>query len=339
MMLGDLLFSILEKQKTVVIPRFGIVVEKSEGAKIISGNVIPPSASYSFTCNNVDDDGVLVSNWARINNISYNEARLDINKQIKELSIELFEKRHAHIAGFASFSLTEDNKTEFAIDKSVLEVEDFIDKPIAISSARKKNNKVIVEAEKKKEKKEKKSNSKESRKLFIFLGIMFLLGALVVGWFSIPRSTRDTYFQKVKLSLTSFESNSEFAEVSDNDVVVDSVDTVLLDTIVADTLGSLDSVGVPELGDNELYTLEMSGYEYFVIAGQFSLRSNAENLYWSLKDKGYTPIFLGRRSGLYQVAIGGFKKRFSADSLELTLRSSEELKSCWVLDINNNSGN
>lgn len=338
MKLGDLLFSILEKQGVVVIPNFGIIVENKRSAKIIDGKVTPPSSDYRFNCTNTADDGVLVSSWARVKNTSYNDARIDVYKQIKELGVELFDKGHANLDGLGSFKLTKNNKTEFTIDKSMLSPEKFIDNAVAISSVGKKEKKNTV---KPKPKKQDKANTKKRKGGFVIWGILILLLLLIGAWFLMPTDTRNKLVADAEQSLTAFDAKDNAGIDADsatdvNAIIMDTAQILIDSSGLNDTLINANHPTVddsPMPGADEFYTLEMTDSKFFVIAGQFSLKSNAESLYRSLKDKGYTPVLMGKHSGLYQVAIGGYTKRFSADSLELTLRNSTQVKDCWVLDL------
>ncbi|MFV0345214.1 MAG: SPOR domain-containing protein [Bacteroidales bacterium] len=326
MRLGDLLLTILDEQGIVVIPRFGTVVKSRMSACINGGSISPPFFEIAFNCNNPIDDGVVVSNWARVKRVSYNDARTDISKQVEELNRALFVKKKVLLPGFGTFSVTKDNKIEFAIDDSA-SIDDILkNKPIAISLAGQKDNKQIVEEE---IKKEEKVNPKKRKGISAFAVIMIIIVLLVGAWFAIPDETRSSFVK----TLTTYNTHSGSGVVQNTK---EDEEVAVAPQIPSDNNSETKGNTADDLSpdEGEMFTLDMTSCKYFVIAGQFSMRANAEKLYWELKDKGYSPVFVGRRGGLYHVAIGAYNSRFSADSLELTLRVSEDIRGCWVLDVN-----
>lgn len=80
--LGDLLL----RHNCVIVPSFGGFVAKQTSAKIdyISGKMIPPSKSLLFNKQLINNDGLLINEFAVSNNFSFDDAARRVEGKVKE---------------------------------------------------------------------------------------------------------------------------------------------------------------------------------------------------------------------------------------------------------------
>lgn len=79
---------------------------------------------------------------------------------------------------------------------------------------------------------------------------------------------------------------------------------------------------------SEISEVNISG-DYHIIAGCFSVKSNAENLVKELTSQGYSAAILDKSKGLHRVTAGGYDSRDAANSALDQLKGSG--KSGWIL--------
>ena len=87
-----------------------------------------------------------------------------------------------------------------------------------------------------------------------------------------------------------------------------------------------DKVDENEVSDE---MIAVSEFPYHVIAGCFSVKSNADGLVNELENKGYKAEIVDRQGGLYRVSAGGHNNRGAAKLAQEKLQA--EGISCWVL--------
>ncbi len=81
-LIGDLLL----QNNCVIIPSFGGFVAQQTSAKIDfkTGKAFPPSKSILFNKQLINNDGLLINELSKKNNISYNQAQLDVEEKVNE---------------------------------------------------------------------------------------------------------------------------------------------------------------------------------------------------------------------------------------------------------------
>ena len=70
--------------------------------------------------------------------------------------------------------------------------------------------------------------------------------------------------------------------------------------------------------------------KYYIVAGSFKKRENAENFRKKLVDKGYDAEMIGERNGMHAVSYASFQNKSQAQTELQRLRNQEEL-SAWLL--------
>lgn len=91
MKVDEIIGNLLLKHNCVIIPGFGGFVAKKNASKIDykSGLMTPPSKSLLFNRQLINNDGLLISEFAQQNNISYEESISTIEKLISNWTLEL----------------------------------------------------------------------------------------------------------------------------------------------------------------------------------------------------------------------------------------------------------
>ena len=109
------IFSLLKHNDCVIITGFGgfILNEKSAFYNDLTKTAHPPSKVISFNQRLTQNDGLLANYIAKYENISYNEACVEILKYSRKLKLELSRNKSISLPKIGDFYLNEFEKIEF----------------------------------------------------------------------------------------------------------------------------------------------------------------------------------------------------------------------------------
>tara|TARA_B100000963_G_C22607459_1_gene663283 strand:+ start:330 stop:1652 length:1323 start_codon:yes stop_codon:yes gene_type:complete len=109
------IFSLLKHNDCVIITGFGgfILNEKSAFYNELTKTAHPPSKVISFNQRLTQNDGLLANYIAKCENISYNEACVEILKYSRKLKLELSRNKSISLPNIGDFYLNEFEKIEF----------------------------------------------------------------------------------------------------------------------------------------------------------------------------------------------------------------------------------
>ena len=87
----EVVSSLLLRHSCVIIPNFGGFVAKSIAAKLDleRGLFLPPSKQLLFNKNLINNDGLLISEYANFNGLEYIKSELEIENFVLELKTKL----------------------------------------------------------------------------------------------------------------------------------------------------------------------------------------------------------------------------------------------------------
>jgi hypothetical protein len=115
----DIVSSLLLRHSCVIIPNFGGFVAKTISAKLDlnRGLFLAPSKQLLFNKNLLNNDGLLISEYASINAIEYSKSQIDIEEFVLDLKSKLNSKQSVHIERVGKLSYDIEGNLVFEQDR------------------------------------------------------------------------------------------------------------------------------------------------------------------------------------------------------------------------------
>ena len=115
----DLVSSLLLRHSCVIIPNFGGFVAKSIAAKLDldRGLFLAPSKQLLFNKNLLNNDGLLISEYASLNAIEYSKSQSEIEEFVLDLKSKLNSKQSVHIERVGKLSYDLEGNLVFEQDR------------------------------------------------------------------------------------------------------------------------------------------------------------------------------------------------------------------------------
>ncbi len=115
----DLVSSLLLRHSCVIIPNFGGFVAKSIAAKLDldRGLFLAPSKQLLFNKNLLNNDGLLISEYANLNAIEYSKSQSEIEEFVLDLKSKLNSKQSVHIERVGKLSYDLEGNLVFEQDR------------------------------------------------------------------------------------------------------------------------------------------------------------------------------------------------------------------------------
>jgi hypothetical protein len=115
----DIVSSLLLRHSCVIIPNFGGFVAKTISAKfdLDRGLFLAPSKQLLFNKNLLNNDGLLISEYASINAIEYSKSQIEIEEFVLDLKSKLNSKQSVHIERVGKLSYDLEGNLVFEQDR------------------------------------------------------------------------------------------------------------------------------------------------------------------------------------------------------------------------------
>ena len=115
----EVVSSLLLRHSCVIIPNFGGFVAKSIAAKLDleRGLFLPPSKQLLFNKNLINNDGLLISEYANFNGLEYIKSELEIENFVLELKTKLNSKQAVHLDRVGVLSYDTEGNLVFEQDR------------------------------------------------------------------------------------------------------------------------------------------------------------------------------------------------------------------------------
>lgn len=115
----DLVSSLLLRHSCVIIPNFGGFVAKTISAKLDldRGLFIAPSKQLLFNKNLLNNDGLLISEYASLNALEYSKSQSEIEEFVLDLKSKLNSKQSVHIERVGKLSYDIEGNLVFEQDR------------------------------------------------------------------------------------------------------------------------------------------------------------------------------------------------------------------------------
>lgn len=361
---------LLYKHNCVIIPGFGGFVCNMEHARIdqVTHIIIPPGKHIVFNPNLKTNDGLLIANFASIQDISYTDALHSIDKWVEEFKSHLLEEKNIEIPHFGRFRVNAEANFVFIPDHSNrYDFRSFGLSPhqaqvVGSRQIKTKSSRIFKEL-----KSAKPARSKSKLKFWqTTLAATLCLLLVVNSWIYFAQPDKQI-ISNSSLSLTSwFDSAIQDRTATPTEAPIKSSETVIepvVNSIIEKPIIELDEKAalanpnnimkslsvaraawtfppqmeqpeptpaseMPTAIENTLITLQSN---YYVIAGVFCVEKNAVNYVNELKNKGIDAQVLHNPAfKCNRVSVGGFASKTDAEKY-LRKAKQDINPDAWVL--------
>ena len=318
MQLSRSIEKLLYQHECVTIPQFGAFLTRSFGAKIdYKGLFYPPRKEVNFNQLLLANDGVLAHFIAQKENISYESALRNIEKEVRNWRKRLL-TQNLLFPGLGKVQLNQDKKIQFIpLDKVNFELKSFglytFERRPILKTLNKSNPDDIMDDTTNDNlmfTPEQKENEKKST-IFRYAAIG-LVGIVLVGasYFFGDRYVTEQRVVEQEKAQKQIEMNVEEATFN---------------------IGSLNSINI-SVSASSVKEVVLDQIYFSIIAGSFRSIKNAENKVAVLEAEGY-PAALAKVNpeGLYRVAYGRYNSKKEAINMLYFLKYTLE-EEAWYLE-------
>ena len=318
MQLSRSIEKLLYQHECVTIPQFGAFLTRSFGAKIdYKGLFYPPRKEVNFNQLLLANDGVLAHFIAQKENISYESALRNIEKEVRNWRKRLL-TQNLLFPGLGKVQLNQDKKIQFIpLDKVNFELKSFglytYERRPILKTLNKSNPDDIMDNTTNDNlmfTPEQKENEKKST-IFRYAAIG-LVGIVLVGasYFFGDRYVTEQRVVEQEKAQKQIEMNVEEATFN---------------------IGSLNSINM-SVSASSVKEVVLDQIYFSIIAGSFRSIKNAENKVAVLEAEGY-PAALAKVNpeGLYRVAYGRYNSKKEAINMLYFLKYTLE-EEAWYLE-------
>lgn len=357
MQIEQLIGKLLLRTNCVVVPDFGGFISNTKSAHIdySKGVVYPPTKSITFNRYLTTNDGLLVNEFGKINQLNYSESLAEVTSFVKRTKDRLKKGERVSFDNFGFLYTDENGSLRFEQDRFfnlLMEAYGMGSVQFIPETELEREENTTIEAPLKEQKKTPiitlipPTKTRTIVKLAKYVAAAALLpvlfysfwipthtdvlrsGVLFKGDFNPLKKSAEAVYLKQEMSDTSIDmiDNIDLAEVIQqlpNTVSVFSYE-LNEDTYIPI---KLEKVSTTSAENNNVSATTKNNYH--LIAGCFSHKSNADKLVKVLSDKGLNAYIVDFHNGLHRVSAN---QSNSTHSFELT-RTTLSLNgfSSWVL--------
>ena len=318
----------------VIIPGFGGFVTNRFSAEVdfLKQEFYPPCRKVAFNENLSLSDGLLVNYISQSENMSWSDAEQEVKSFVDDMNARLAEGKSLAFDGLGEFS-RKTGTLVFVPDASNLLDESFglpsFNFPMLPSETKPRVESAIIKG----------TPDKNGRKRGKGRAIAWSLSAaavvaglvcmsLYMGWFDnlFGNGNGETVFAgfgfggnkeqvaENKTEETVVEQTADFVEeqevIAENEFLSDEAADENIEAVGDEVLSEnveMDEVVAEPVIEPQVVPAEQNAdIKVHIIAGCFSVYSNAENVYNDLVSKGLSPQILPQQNGLYKVSVKGF---------------------------------
>ena len=364
MKIGKYIQLLLPEHETVIIPGLGAFVSTYKPAEIDkeSGDIKPPSKALTFNRKIRNNDGLLVGFIAAKEGISHFEALQKIEGEREDILYQLDKGEKVTLEKIGELQYDDQHNIRFnpfEVDNLLLDAfglgaafpdkeipEEPVEEPEDESEAEHEDKKLLEfvaavqnhSSEKEEVKKappsegvkepepvtEEMEGEKKSRGWLWFL--LILLPLIVVGIFMIRKNN---------------EEKLPVAEVKERPVITDiapdeAEPAPATDSIQPDTAylpAQEDSVDLQEEPADSAKFVEPDPSKYYLVAGSFKEKENAEKFFSRLENRGLYPFHLGKQGNFYILGLGVYNSEQEAFDAQGNFLLEHPESGVWIYQV------
>lgn len=305
--------ALLKEQDCVIVAGMGGFIANYVPADInpVTHVFTPPSRKVAFNAALRNNDGVLANHLVRTFGIGYAEAVSVIEKQSVAWAIMLNRGEKVLFEGIGQLYADKEHNIQFAPEQKTNLLDDsfglstFSTQPVSGQERLQKSHQKVLRT----------NAVKSGRKLPATLkwaAILLPLAALSF-WSAYNTGQVKNIYQNQASVISAPAQTSNEATANPFAGAAQKPESPTGEVRITDTKVEAE---MPEIAE-----VKAEPDNYFIIAGAFGVKENADNLLESLVAKGYNATIAGQnRNGLYRVSIEGFADK------EIALQKTEELR-------------
>lgn len=307
------IIDLLYHHDCVIIPEFGGFIANYKSAEVdYDRNIFsPPSKKIGFNSKLVHNDGLLISAVSMSTGLAYPDARNNVREFVKDVQNRLSKGKKVVLDDLGTFYLGKDKLLQFEPDRST----NFLTASFGLSSFE-YNELEEYDVRKKIQPKLRNqqisNNSRRSRVLRRSMIAIPILVALAL----VPIKTDILKFDLGSLSWKMFEKKELVYEEPQTDITtLQTTEATFFEAETNNTpenaekdISLLESFTEDEISEESISSTEISSVaveRFYVIAGSFKNKGNANRLNNDLIEKGYSGKIFEISNGFYRVAISG----------------------------------
>ena len=318
------LSGLLAEQDCVIVPGFGGFITNyiPAGINPVTHVFTPPSRQVAFNARLRNNDGILANHLVRSLDITYAEAVAAIEKLSVEWVNILNKGEKVIIQGIGLIFSDKENNLQFIPESNI----NLLDDAFGLTSFSSLPIQKLGTLQKSSEKRIRTNAVSSARKLPSSLkwAVVLLPLAALSFWSAFNTNKVTNLYHNVASVIPSPAESSSTKTATPFAVNIPAAENNA-EVIVPETVKEAEVIATPEAVKVE--------NNYFIIAGAFGVKENADKLVESLKAKGYNASIAGQnRNGLFRVSIEGFSE------MEIALQKTEEMRKgdfpgAWLLTL------
>jgi len=318
------LSGLLAEQDCVIVPGFGGFITNyiPAGINPVTHVFTPPSRQVAFNARLRNNDGILANHLVRSLNITYAEAVAAIEKLSVEWVNILNKGEKVIIQGIGLIFSDKENNLQFIPESNI----NLLDDAFGLTSFSSLPIQKLGTLKKSSEKRIRTNAVSSARKLPSSLkwAVVLLPLAALSFWSAFNTNKVTNLYHNVASVIPAPAESSSTKTATPFAVNIPAAENNA-EVIVPETVKEAEVIATPEAVKVE--------NNYFIIAGAFGVKENADKLVESLKAKGYDASIAGQnRNGLFRVSIEGFSE------MEIALQKTEEMRKgdfpgAWLLTL------
>ena len=344
MVLERTIHDLLYGHDCVIVPGFGGFLTHYRGARLDLRQrmISPPGKDLSFNRNLVRNDGLLADRVAHLDSVGLAQANSSIETLVQGWRQRLDLEGRLELVQLGTFFLDAERNLQFEPDRHVNHLKDAYGlRPVAAVPLMKP---VVVPAPKVIElpllPAEEVQEERRSNVLWAaaaFTAILFAAGT----WVMVGRNGDQAQWSGLGL----FGSQEDLAYMPRTEQllvpeVADDLNFLLPDTGHGVLTFPIAGAGSPEVvvdlgptpvvAESTAVAVRTEVMRYHVIGGCFSVKDNADRYIAELASKGFSPVLVDQKGGLYRVALGSYPEKGMA--LEaLSAARQQQAPEAWLL--------
>jgi cell division septation protein DedD len=318
------LSGLLAEQDCVIVPGFGGFITNyiPAGINPVTHVFTPPSRQVAFNARLRNNDGILANHLVRSLDITYAEAVAAIEKLSVEWVNILNKSEKVIIQGIGLIFSDKENNLQFIPESNI----NLLDDAFGLTSFSSLPIQKLGTLQKSSEKRIRTNAVSSARKLPSSLkwAVVLLPLAALSFWSAFNTNKVTNLYHNVASVIPAPAESSSTKTATPFAVNIPAAENNA-EVIVPETVKEAEVIATPEAVKVE--------NNYFIIAGAFGVKENADKLVESLKAKGYDASIAGQnRNGLFRVSIEGFSE------MEIALQKTEEMRKgdfpgAWLLTL------
>jgi hypothetical protein len=344
MVLERTIHDLLYGHDCVIVPGFGGFLTHYRGARLDTRQrmIMPPGKDLSFNRKLTRTDGLLAQEVARLTRLGHEASNRLLETTVEAWRVRLDRDGRLELAQLGTFFLDAERNLQFEADRHVNHLKDaFGLRPVTavpVVRAVPAPEPVILELEP--ATKREAAEERRSNVLWAAAAFTAILFAAAT-WVMVERNGQSAHWSGLGV-FGPAEPLSYLPREADAAAVEVPVDGPFLlpDTGSGLQRFELDGPGSPELivdmgpltvvPESTAVAVREEAMRFHVIGGCFSVKENADHYQEALRAKGFSPVLVDVKGGLYRVALGSYPQR--AMALEaLDAARTQEAPEAWLL--------